>query len=75
MVAAVPKATLVVVNPTHYAVAMRYIREETAAPVVVAKGIDLIALKIRSVAEENGIPVIEDRLLARSLYQSVEVDR
>jgi flagellar biosynthetic protein FlhB len=75
MIAAVPRATLVVANPTHYAVALRYVREEGGAPLVVAKGKDLIALRIRQVAEEHGIPVIEDRLLARSLYDAVEVDR
>jgi flagellar biosynthesis protein FlhB len=75
MIAAVPRATLVVVNPTHYAIALRYQREEGGAPVVVAKGQDLIALKIREVAEENDIPVVEDKPLARSLYDSVEVDR
>lgn len=75
MIAAVPRATLVIANPTHYAVALRYVREEGGAPFVVAKGQDLIALKIRHVAEENGIPVIEDKLLARSLYESVQVDK
>lgn len=75
MIAAVPRATLIIANPTHYAVALRYVREEGGAPLVVAKGQDLIALKIRHVAEENGIPVIEDKLLARSLYESVQVDK
>jgi flagellar biosynthetic protein FlhB len=75
MIAAVPRATLVVVNPTHYAVALRYHRNEGGAPLVVAKGQDLIALKIREVAEEHDIPVVEDKLLARSLFDSVEVDR
>jgi flagellar biosynthetic protein FlhB len=75
MIAAVPRATLVIANPTHYAVALRYVREEGGAPFVVAKGQDLIALKIRHVAEENGIPVVEDKLLARSLYESVQVDK
>lgn len=75
MIAAVPRATLVIANPTHYAVALRYVREEGGAPMVVAKGQDLIALKIRQLAVEHGIPVIEDKLLARSLYESVEVDR
>jgi flagellar biosynthetic protein FlhB len=75
MIAAVPRATMVIANPTHFAVALRYVREEGGAPLVIAKGQDLIALKIRQVAEENGIPVIEDKLLARSLYQSVEVDK
>jgi flagellar biosynthetic protein FlhB len=75
MIAAVPRATLVIANPTHYAVALRYVREEGGAPLVVAKGKDLIALRIRQVAEEHGIPVIEDKALARSLYDAVEVDR
>jgi flagellar biosynthesis protein FlhB len=75
MIAAVAKATLVVANPTHYAVALRYVREEGGAPRVLAKGKDLIALRIRQVAEEHDIPVIEDKALARSMYNSVEVDR
>jgi flagellar biosynthetic protein FlhB len=75
MMAAVPRATVVIANPTHYAVALRYVREEDGAPLVLAKGQDLIALKIREIAEQNDIPVIEDKLLARSLYQSVEVNK
>jgi flagellar biosynthetic protein FlhB len=75
MIAAVPRATLVIANPTHYAVALRYLREEGGAPLVVAKGQDLIALKIREVATEHGIPVIENKPLAQSLYKGVEVDR
>jgi flagellar biosynthetic protein FlhB len=65
----------VVVNQTHFAVALRYTREQDGAPVVVAKGQDLIALKIREVAEEHDVPVVEDKPLARSLYDSVEVDQ
>jgi flagellar biosynthetic protein FlhB len=75
MIAAVPRATVIITNPTHYAVALRYVREEGGAPVVLAKGLDLIALKIREVAEEHGIPIVEDKPLARSLYDSVEVDQ
>jgi len=75
MIAAVPRATLVVANPTHYAIALRYVREEGGAPIVLAKGQDLIALKIREIAEQNDIPVIEDKALARSMYKSVEVDQ
>jgi len=75
MIAGVPRATLVIANPTHFAVALRYIREEGGAPLVIAKGQDLIALKIRQVAEEHGIPVVEEPALARSLYKSVEVDK
>lgn len=70
-----PNATFVVANPTHYAVALRYVREEGGAPLVVAKGKNLIALKIREIAVEHGIPIVEDKLLARSLYESVEVDQ
>lgn len=74
MMAAVPRATLVIANPTHYAIALRYVREEGGAPMVLAKGTDLIALKIREIAEENGIPVVEDKALARSMFKSVEID-
>jgi flagellar biosynthetic protein FlhB len=75
MIAAVPRATLVVVNPTHYAVALRYVQGESAAPIVLAKGVDHLALRIREIAEEREIPVIEDRDLARSLFQAVATDR
>ena len=74
MMADVPRATLVIANPTHFAVALRYVREEGDAPVVVAKGQDLIALKIREIAENNGIPVFEDPPLARSMFAQVSVD-
>jgi flagellar biosynthetic protein FlhB len=74
MLTSVSKATMVVVNPTHYAVALRYVRSEGGAPMVLAKGLDLIALKIREIAEENSIPIIEDKPLARSLYDAVNVD-
>jgi flagellar biosynthetic protein FlhB len=75
MMASVPRATLIVANPTHYSVALRYVREEGGAPVVLAKGKDLSALKIRFIGEQHGIPIYEDRSLARSLYASVEVDK
>ncbi|HJZ44847.1 MAG TPA: flagellar biosynthesis protein FlhB [Hyphomicrobiaceae bacterium] len=75
MIAAVPRATVVIANPTHYAVALRYVREEGGAPLVVAKGQDLIALRIREVAVEHGIPVVENKALAQSLYRSTEVDK
>ncbi len=75
MMAAVPRATLVIANPTHYAIALRYVREEGGAPLVLAKGQDLIALKIREVAEMNAIPVVEDKALARSMYDAVEVSQ
>lgn len=75
MIAAVPEATLVIANPTHYAVALRYRREEGGAPMVLAKGQDLVALKIREVAEGHDIPVVEDKLLARTLHDAVKVDQ
>jgi flagellar biosynthetic protein FlhB len=74
MIANVPKATVVVMNPTHFAVALRY-ADDTPAPLCVAKGVDSLALKIRAVAEEAGVPVIEDPPLARALYATVEVDQ
>jgi flagellar biosynthetic protein FlhB len=65
---------MVVANPTHYAVALRYVHGEAAAPVVIAKGVDFLALKIREIAEANRIPVIEDKMLARTLYSAVPLD-
>lgn len=73
ILAGVPKATMVIVNPTHYAVALRYIEGDTSAPEVVSKGRDLIALKIKALALELGIPVREDKLLARALHDRVEI--
>ena len=74
MMAAVPSATVVVTNPTHYAVALKY-DESTAAPICVAKGVDEIALKIREVAKGADVPVIENPPLARVLYASVDLDK
>jgi len=74
MMAAVPGATVVVTNPTHYAVALKYEQGAMAAPRCVAKGIDAIALRIRETAEEHKVPIIEDPPLARALYASVELD-
>lgn len=71
----VAKATAVVVNPTHFAVAIRYDMESMASPVVVAKGKNWIALRIRQIATENQIPIIENPPLARALYDAVEVGR
>jgi flagellar biosynthetic protein FlhB len=75
MMDAVPRASLVIANPTHYAVALRYDRGEGGAPIVVAKGADYLALRIREIAAEHQIPVIEDRPLARALYDAVQVDQ
>jgi flagellar biosynthetic protein FlhB len=74
MLAAVPRATLVIANPTHYAIALKYKHGEDAAPTVLAKGQDLIALKIRELAEQNNVPVVEDKMLARSMYDVAIVD-
>jgi flagellar biosynthetic protein FlhB len=69
----VPNADVVVTNPTHYAVAMEYKRMQMAAPTVTAKGADNIALRIREMAQESEVPVIENRPLARALYSEVEI--
>lgn len=74
MMQAVPSATVVVMNPTHYAVALRYEAGESGAPMCVAKGLDAVALKIREIAEGAGVPVIEDPPLARALYAAVDID-
>jgi flagellar biosynthesis protein FlhB len=74
MMAAVPTASVVITNPTHYAVALRYERGMNA-PVCVAKGVDLIARKIREVATEHGIPIVENPALARAVHASVEIDQ
>jgi flagellar biosynthetic protein FlhB len=74
MMAEVPKATVVIMNPTHFAVALKYESGKMAAPICVAKGMDSLALKIREVAEENDVPVVENAPLARALYATVELD-
>ena len=74
MMAAVPSASVIITNPTHYAVALKYEHGSMGAPVVVAKGVDAIALKIREIATGAGVPIIENRPLARALYAAVEVD-
>jgi flagellar biosynthetic protein FlhB len=74
MMAAVPKASVIITNPTHYAVALSYEAGKMGAPVCVAKGMDAIALKIREIGEEHKVPIIENPPLARALYASVDVD-
>jgi flagellar biosynthetic protein FlhB len=74
MLQSVPKASVVVTNPTHYAVAMKY-EQGMNAPKLVAKGVDFVARRIREVAEENGVPIIENPPVARALYATVEVDQ
>ena len=74
-VAAVPKADFVVMNPTHYAVALKYDDKNMGAPQVIAKGADLLALKIREIARNHAVPVLESPVLARALYAHAELDR
>jgi flagellar biosynthetic protein FlhB len=69
----VPKATVIVTNPTHYSVALRY-ESGDAAPVCVAKGVDAVALRIREVAREHDVPIVENVPLARALYAAVDID-
>jgi flagellar biosynthesis protein FlhB len=73
MMTAVPKASVIITNPTHYAVALSYERG-MAAPICVAKGVDLIALKIREIAKAHDIPIVENVPLARALHAAVEID-
>jgi flagellar biosynthetic protein FlhB len=75
MIAAVPKADLVVMNPTHYAVALKYDEGRMKAPRVVAKGADLLALRIRDIAKGAQVPVLQAPVLARALYAHAELDR
>jgi flagellar biosynthetic protein FlhB len=73
MMQEVPEADVVVTNPTHYSVALKYDATTMESPKVVAKGVDLIALKIREIATKNNIPIVEDRVLARVLYSTIEL--
>ena len=75
MMSNVPDADVVITNPTHYAVALKYDNKVNSAPLVVGKGIDFLALKIKDVARENDIPIIENPALARSLYEQIDIDR
>lgn len=74
MIQAVPEADVVVTNPTHYAVALKYQPEAMGAPRLVAKGVDHVAQKIREAAEEHGVSIVENPPLARALYASVDLD-
>jgi len=73
MLTEVPKADVVITNPTHYAVAIRYDAEKAPAPVVIAKGIDYMALRIKEIAKENGVETVENKPLAQALYKSVDI--
>ncbi|QFT31288.1 flagellar biosynthesis protein FlhB [Roseibium porphyridii] len=74
MMAAVPQATVVVTNPTHFAVALKY-EDGMGAPLCLAKGTDAVALKMREIAKENEVPVVENPPLARALYATVDIDQ
>jgi len=74
MIAAVPKAAVVITNPTHFAVALEYERGMDA-PVRVAKGVDALALKIREVADKHSVPLVENPPLARALHATVQIDQ
>ena len=74
MMSAVPKADVVVTNPTHYAVAIQYDKTKAPVPIVVAKGVDYLAFEIRNIAKSNNVPIVENRPVARALYNSVPVD-
>jgi flagellar biosynthetic protein FlhB len=73
MMAAVPKASVIITNPTHFSVALQYDRG-MSAPICVAKGVDHLAFKIREIAREHNVPIVENVPLARSLYATVEID-
>lgn len=75
MMASVPNASVIVTNPTHYAVALQYDGTKMAAPVVTAKGLDRVALRIREIAEENEVPLVSNPPLARALHDTVEIDQ
>jgi flagellar biosynthetic protein FlhB len=74
MMAAVPGASVVITNPTHYAIALKYDHGAMMAPVVVAKGADAVALRIREVARTANVPIVESPVLARAIYAGVEID-
>lgn len=74
MMSAVPTADVVVTNPTHYAVALKYDKSIAPAPIVVAKGVDFVAFKIREIAKENHVPIVENRAVARALWNLVPID-
>lgn len=75
MMASIPTADVVVTNPTHYAVALKYDSTAMKAPTVVAKGADLIAKRIKEIAKKHKIPLVEDKPLAQTLYKTVEIGK
>ena len=75
MMAAVPEADVVITNPTHYAVALKYESNEMEAPMLTAKGVDSVAMRIREVAKEHDVPIVENPPLSRALYEGVDLDQ
>jgi len=75
MMAEVPNADVIITNPTHYAVAIKYDEQKSHAPIVVAKGMDNIALQIKKIARENSVHIVQNPPLARSLYAEVDIDK
>jgi flagellar biosynthetic protein FliR/FlhB len=75
MMQSVPDATVIITNPTHISIAIKYEQGKSKAPIVVAKGADYVAFKIREIAKENDIPIIENKPLARLIYKKVEIDQ
>lgn len=75
MMADVPKADVIITNPTHYAIALKYNPQKMNAPMMIAKGVDAVALRIRAVATEHKIPIMENKPLARALHASMEIDQ
>ena len=74
MMQSVPEADVVITNPTHYAIALKYEEGSLGAPVCVAKGVDQVALRIREIANENKVTIVENKPLARALFDVVEID-
>ena len=74
MMSSVPQSDVVVTNPTHYAVAIKYDKTKAPAPIVTAKGVDYLAFQIREIAKQNNVPIVENRPVARALYNNVPLD-
>jgi flagellar biosynthetic protein FlhB len=74
-ITAVPRADFVLMNPTHFAVALRYDEQTMSAPQVISKGADLLAMKIREIATDHGVPVVQSPMLARALFAHAEIDQ
>ena len=74
MMQSLPQADVIITNPTHFAVAIKYDKTKAPAPIVVAKGVDYLAFQIREIAKENNVPIVENRPVARALYNTVPID-